>query len=156
MRDREGEGILAGATGAIAPTTIFYTSLRRTLADAPIGTGVDNVDRNEVGQILAPDVQELGAGLRPVLGHRLVDGAAGQERVHHLRWSEPAKVFGVIVAVQLFDLAVHVPALAVDARSEQEDSAGGAHRHRRHGGGDNLLVRAGRSFVGFPVAAFRP
>ena len=61
MRDRQRKTVLTGAVGGISPGDVLDagTGQRRALGDVPVGRSIDDVNRDEVAEILAPDVEEL-------------------------------------------------------------------------------------------------
>src|SRR5262249_2101068 len=63
---------VADPRAGVAVGNVSDARLRRTLVRAEVGAALDHVKRDEVAQVLAPDVLILGAGLRRILGQRLV------------------------------------------------------------------------------------
>jgi len=77
--------VLPGARCSIDIGHVPGVRLGRPLIYVPVGTRLDHVDRQKLGEVLAPNVEIFSAGLVHVLGQRPVDYMHGQLRVHHRR-----------------------------------------------------------------------
>src|SRR6478672_7999676 len=73
MGDGEGKTVTASAAGSVGKCDISDSADRSALMGPEVGAALYHIAGNEIGQVLAKDVQILGPCPRRILGQCLVD-----------------------------------------------------------------------------------